>query len=157
MKKLKNPFADLPGYYCFGCSPHNDHGLQMEFFEDGEEVVSTWDPARFYQGYINMLHGGIQSTMMDEIASWVVFIKLKTGGVTSRLTSRFRKPVMLDKGPITLRAKLVDQRRNIAEIHVSLFNSNGELCAESVAEYFVLTSEKARSEMNFPGTEAFYE
>jgi len=129
----------------------------MEFFEDGDEIVSTWDPVRYYQGFINMLHGGVQSTMMDEIASWVVFIKAQSGGVTSRLTSRFRKPVMLNEGPITLRASLVEQSRNIAEIHIKLFNGKDELCAESTAEYFILSSEKARKEMNFPGIEAFYE
>ena len=157
MKKLKNPFAELPGYYCFGCSPHNDHGLRMEFYEDGDEIVSTWDPVKYYQGFINVLHGGVQGTMMDEIASWVVFIKIKSGGVTSRLTTRFRKPVMINEGPITLRARLVEQRRNIAEIHVRLFNAKEELCSESTAEYFILSPDKAQKEMNFPGPDAFYE
>jgi hypothetical protein len=36
MIKLKNPYAEYPGYNCFGCSPSNHHGLRMEFFEDGE-------------------------------------------------------------------------------------------------------------------------
>ena len=156
MKKLKNPFSELSTYKCFGCSPHNNHGLRMEFYEDGDEVVSTWDPEHHFQGYINVLHGGVQSTLMDEIASWVVFVKLKTGGVTSRLTSRFRKPVMVNEGPISLRAKLVEQRRNIAEIEVKLFNSEGVLCAESVAEYFVLSKEKAQEAMNFPAPDSFY-
>lgn len=157
MKKLKNPFAKLPGYYCFGCSPHNDHGLRMEFFEDGDEVISTWDPARYFQGYINVLHGGVQCTLMDEIAAWVVMVKLKTGGVTSRLTTRFRRPVMVNEGQISLRAKLVEQRRNIAEIKIELYNSSKQLCAEATAEYFVLSLEKAHKEMNFPDPNAFYE
>lgn len=157
MQKLKNPFSNSPSYRCFGCSPNNDHGLHMEFFEDGDEIVSTWDPNPYFQGYKNVLHGGIQSTMMDEIASWVVFVKKKTGGVTSRLTCRFRKPVMLNEGPITLRAKLVEMRRNLAEIEVKLFNSKGVLCAEAVAEYFVLSEEKARESMEFPSPDAFYE
>ncbi len=156
MKKLKNPFAELSSYKCFGCSPNNDHGLKLEFYEDGDEIVSTWEPDPCFQGYTNVLHGGIQSTLMDEIASWVVFVKLKTGGVTSRLTCRFRKPVMVNQGPITLRAKLVEQRRNLAEIEVKLFNSEGVLCAESVAEYFILSKEKARESMAFPDPDAFY-
>jgi uncharacterized protein (TIGR00369 family) len=157
MIKLRNPFSDLATYKCFGCSPNNSHGLRMEFYEDGDEIISTWNPENYFQGYIDVLHGGVQSTLMDEIASWVVFVKLKTGGVTSRLTSRFRKPVMVNEGPLTLRAKIVNRRRNIADIEVKLFNSKGILCAESVAEYFVLSGEKAKEAMNFPDPDAFYE
>lgn len=157
MRKLRNPFDQLPGYYCFGCSQENHQGLQMTFYEDGDEIISTWNPEKHFQGYMNIVHGGVQSTLMDEIASWVVFIKLKTGGVTSRLNSRFRKPVLLSDGPVTVRARLKDNRGRIAEIDVSLYNGKGELCSESVAEYFILSREKAAETMNFPDSDAFYE
>ncbi|MCF8226151.1 MAG: PaaI family thioesterase [Bacteroidales bacterium] len=156
MRKLQNPFETLPEYYCFGCSAKNHHGLQMEFFEDGDDIVSKWEPKDFYQGYIDVLHGGIQSTLMDEIASWVVFVKMKTGGVTSRLTSRFRKPVSVNEGPLTIRARLREQKRQIAVIDVQLFNARGVVCSESVAEYYVMSEEQARKEMKYPGAEAFY-
>ncbi len=64
---------------------------------------------------------------------------------------------MVNEGPITLRAKLVEQRRNLAEIEVKLYNSKGVLCAESIAEYFVLSKEKAKESMNFPTPDSFYE
>jgi len=67
----------MAGYQCFGCAPHNHNGLQMSFAEDGEYVVSEWEPKDYFQGYYNVLHGGIQATLMDEIASWLVQIKLK--------------------------------------------------------------------------------
>jgi uncharacterized protein (TIGR00369 family) len=156
MKKLKNPFDKLPGYYCFGCSSNNPHGLQMSFSEAGDEIISEWNPEEYFQGYINIIHGGIQSTLMDEIASWVVFIKLKTGGVTARLTSKFRKPLVISEGPVTIRAKLIKHNSRIAEIEVKLFNGKGEFCAESIAEYFILSPEKAASTMNFPDIKDFY-
>lgn len=157
MKKLRNPFDKSPAYNCFGCSGKNELGLRLEFFEDGDEIVSTWNPESHFQGYTNMLHGGIQSTLMDEIASWVVFVKLKSGGVTSRLTTRFRRPVLMDQGAIKLRAKLLEQKRNIAVIDVKLLNSKGELCSESVAEYFILTDEQANLKAGYPGVNEFYE
>lgn len=69
MKKLNNPFVDRADYYCFGCSPKNDIGLKMEFYEDGEYIKSYWKPDMRYQGYKNILHGGVQTLLMDEIAS----------------------------------------------------------------------------------------
>lgn len=156
MIKLKNPYAEFPGYNCFGCSPHNPIGLRMEFFKDGEKIVSTWNPGEDYQGFHDVLHGGIQATMMDEIASWVVFILLETAGLTYRLQTTYRKPVRISKGEITLKAKLKEQKRRIAVIEVSLLDGEGTTCSESLVEYFILTKEKAEKEMHFPGKEAFY-
>lgn len=82
MIKLKNPYAEFKEYNCFGCSPTNPSGLRMEFHEEGENIVSRWNPGHDHQGFHDLLHGGIQATMMDEIASWVVFMKLDTVGVT---------------------------------------------------------------------------
>jgi len=56
----------------------------MQFFDEGDSVISTWEPTGNFQGWHNVLHGGIQATLMDEIASWVVFTKLGTTGVTSK-------------------------------------------------------------------------
>ena len=81
MKKIRNYWAHTPGYNCFGCSPDNPHGLHMEFYEDGEEIISTWQPTHDAQGWIDTLHGGIQATLADEIASWGVFHKLQSTGV----------------------------------------------------------------------------
>ena len=42
MKKIINPWRDHPGYNCFGCCPDNPIGLHMEFYEDGDYIVSKW-------------------------------------------------------------------------------------------------------------------
>lgn len=156
MKPVSNPFVSLPGYNCFGCSPDNPSGLHMRFFEEGEEVVSEWNPAEHFQGYHNVLHGGIQATLMDEIASWVVYVRLKTAGFTSRADIRYRKAVYVNQGPLTLRAKSVGMRRNLADIEVSLTDASGQLCAEGLFTYFTYPEEKAREQMFYPGPDAFH-
>ena len=92
MRKIKNPWQAKPGYYCFGCSPDNPAGVKMEFYEDGDDVVCFWNPQAEYQGWINTLHGGIQATLMDECAAWVITRKLQTTGVTSKLEVKYKKP-----------------------------------------------------------------
>jgi uncharacterized protein (TIGR00369 family) len=157
MIKLKNPYADYPEYNCFGCSPHNSFGLRMEFFEDGERVVSRWEPDTRFQGFHDVLHGGIQSTLIDEIASWVVFVKLGTAGVTCRLNVAFRAPVLISRGIITLHARFVQQRRHLATIKVDLFDGMETLCSEGSVDYFLLSRERAEKEFRFPGKAAFFE
>lgn len=120
----------------------------MEFYEDGEDIVSFWKPQKHYQGWINTLHGGIICTLLDETAGWVVFRKLQTSGVTSQIEVRYRRPVMTTDTQLSLRGHLTEMKRNLAFIDVTLENSKGEICAEARAVYYTFTQEKAR-EMGF--------
>ena len=84
-KKIINPWRNNPQYHCFGCCPDNPIGLHMEFFEDGDYIVSTWHPSTHYQGWVNTMHGGILSTLIDEVCGWVVTRKLQTSGLLGRI------------------------------------------------------------------------
>jgi uncharacterized protein (TIGR00369 family) len=157
MKKLRNPFTKLEGYNCFGCSPDNKTGLQLSFTEENDEIVSRWEPHSGFQGYFNILHGGIQATLMDEIASWTVYVKVKTAGFTSRAEIRYLKPVGIDQGPITLRAKVKQMRRNLADIDVLLFDKNNTLCAEGLLTFYTFPLDKSKQSMYYPDHREFYE
>lgn len=148
MRKIKNPWVHKDGYNCFGCAPENPNGLHMEFFEDGDEIVSFWKPNGNFQGWINTMHGGVISAMIDETAGWVIFRKLQTCGVTTKLEVRFKKPLMSTDSLITLRGRITKQMRNLVTVHVVVENSMGEVCDEADAVYFTFGEEKAR-EMGF--------
>jgi acyl-coenzyme A thioesterase PaaI-like protein len=150
VRSIRNPFADRPGYNCFGCSPSNEQGLKLSFAEEGEEIVSTWEPERRFAGYDNVLHGGIQATLHDEIASWLVFVKLSTAGFTERLEIDYRSPVRVDGGPLTLRARLDRLEGNKAYIRTRLMDAAGKLGSESLAVFFTLPQHIARKKMGFP-------
>lgn len=149
MKKIINPFLHLEGYNCFGCAPDNPAGVKMEFYADGDDIVSLWQPQPQFQGWLNTLHGGIQSVLLDEICAWVVMYKLQTAGVTSKMETRFLKPVSTTGGMLTLRARLVETRRNISLIDAELINAEGQVCSTCRCTYFTFPKEKARSEMFF--------
>ena len=156
MTKLNNPFIGIKDYNCFGCAPENSAGLQMEFFEDGDDIVSKWDPSDHFQGYNYILHGGIRASLIDEIAAWVVFIKLKTSGYTVKLNVEFQKPAYTNKGMLTLRGRLKGVQKNIAEVEVELIDGSGEVVTTGLAEYFVIPEKIAAKRAMFPGIDAFY-
>lgn len=153
MQKIKNPFLHLDGYNCFGCAPGNPAGVKMEFYEDGDDIVSHWTAAPQYQGWLNTLHGGIQSVLLDEICGWVVMRKLQTAGVTSKMETRYLRPVAADGQTLTLRARLVEMRRNLAIITATLTDAAGRLCSQATCTYFTMPPEQARREMHFTACE----
>jgi uncharacterized protein (TIGR00369 family) len=157
MKKVKNPFAGLEGYNCFGCSPDNKFGLQLHFVDDGDYLLAEWEPKPQFQGYVNVLHGGIQATLLDEIASWYVYAKLKTAGVTSKMEVRYKKPVYINKGILRLRAKLLQLRRNLADFEVELFDNDDQLCAVGKVQYFIFSEKVAKEKYYYPDYREFFE
>jgi uncharacterized protein (TIGR00369 family) len=157
MRKIINPFKGLDGYNCFGCSPGNEFGLRMEFFEDGEEVASIWDPEDYYQGYGNLLHGGVQAALLDEIASWYIFARMNTAGVTSGIEIKYIKPVFMDRGPFEIRSRLKEIRDNIIIISAELKDNSGQICSGAAVTYFTYPDKIARRKLRYPGMDAFFE
>ncbi|HNS31004.1 MAG TPA: PaaI family thioesterase [Tenuifilaceae bacterium] len=157
LKKINNPFTNSKEYNCFGCSPNNPIGIKLDFFIDdiGKVVTAEWEPSANYVGYNNILHGGIQATLLDEIASWVVYAILGTGGVTSQMHIRYRKPVNINDGKIQLKACLNKQEKCLADIRVELRNGKGELSAEGTIQYFIYPESTAKEKMGYPGIDSF--
>lgn len=149
MKKIISPWKGMEAYKCFACSPSNDHGLKMEFYEDGDDIVSVWKPLDYMQGWVKTLHGGIQCTLMDEVAGWVITRKLQTAGVTSKLEAKFIKSISTDEPRLTIRARLKEQKRNAIFLEAEIYNSANEKCAQADLLYFVLSREKAATDFLF--------
>lgn len=150
MKKILNPYLGKQGYNCFCCAPTNPVGLHLEFWEDGDDVLTQWNPGENFQGWVNTLHGGVIGMLMDEVAGWVINRKLQTTGVTIQLNVKYKKPVMTTDSLVTVRGHIVNQRRNIVTIQLTLANSKGEICDEAGAIYYTFGPEKA-AEMGFSG------
>ena len=155
MKKLKNPFAEMDGFNCFGCDPGNRLGLRLDFYEDEEEIVTFWKPDEEYQGYNLVLHGGIQATLHDELASWVVFVKAGTAGFTRSLRIDYLSPAYTSDAQITVRARLTELEEKSAHIESVLYDSRGTACSRAVAEYAVFPEKLAVRKFHYPGREAF--
>ncbi len=159
MKRILNPFVNAKGdtYKCFGCSPKNNIGLKLEFWDTGEEIICYWKPRKDFEGYINVIHGGIQSTIMDEIASWTIYTKCKTAGVTSNLNVKFRQPLVIEEKDIIIKARIENKKRNLVNIKTTIENSDGKIYSEGIITYFTFSQDVAMNKYMYPGIEAFYE
>jgi uncharacterized protein (TIGR00369 family) len=156
VRKIINPYVNNEGYNCFGCSPDNKLGLQLEFTEEGDYLVSHWIPKNHYAGYQSMLHGGIQATLMDEIGSWIVQVKLNTAGVTAKLEVRYIKSISVKEKVLKLKARIVKHVRNLAYVETELRNEKDEVCSTANLVFFLFPKEKAKSDFSYSGSESFF-
>jgi len=155
IKPIRNPFCGTPNAGCFVCGAANAEGLHLEFFEDGDDVVTTWEPEHRFAGYGVILHGGIQSTILDEIAAWAVFVKLRTAGVTQRMEVEFRSPVYLDRGTLRFRARLPEVDGKTARVPAELIDGSDRVCTRATVTYRLFPEKLAREKLLYPGYEAF--
>ncbi len=156
IEKVSNPYEELnEGYHCFGCCKRNQKGLKLDFFRFEGKVYANWLPDHDHQGYNNLLHGGIQATLLDEIGAWYVYAIAGTAGFTCRLSVRYKKSIPLNRGKLFLRAGLRDKRRNILDIKAEILDEECNVYASGELEFFTYPVEKAMREMYYPGTEAF--
>lgn len=156
-KKLYNAYEVHEDYYCFGCAQANANGLQCEFYDEGEYVTCRWMPRREFQGFMGVLHGGIQATLMDELACWNIFAKKQTAGVTVDMQVKYRKTVYTDKGELFLRSKITEDNNRLVKMHVELFNNDGTLGCEGEVVYRIFPEEVAARRLGWVGIEGFYQ
>jgi len=153
-RKIRNPFD--PGQnLCFGCGPANPAGLKLIFEEDDEKLYAEWQPSVHFQGYTNVLHGGIIATLLDETGAWCVNVKAGTSGVTSSMTVKYLKPVYISKGAVTIEAAIISREEKSVRLLCSLFDGEGKKCAEGDLNYFTYPEEIAKKRYHYPGREAF--
>ncbi len=81
--------------HCFACGKKNDVGLGLEFrqAEDGR-TVSEFIPRKVHQGFMDIVHGGIIATVLDEaMVKRVLFEGIEA--MTAEISVRFKSPLFV--------------------------------------------------------------
>ncbi len=121
--------------YCFACGPSNPYGLKLkiEVRPDGESYVE-FIPKREYEGYPGIMHGGITSTILDEIMVYAC----KSYGedvVTAKIEVRFLKPVPIGKKLIA-RGKVIGKKGRAFITEGEIIGEDGTLLAKAKGAFF---------------------
>lgn len=144
-ESFSEPLNIRADHNCFGCGDHNPHGLHLHFFRRDVPqggVYADWTPSATEEGYVGMVHGGLVSTVCDEVMAWSCY-EGEVWGVTARLNVRFRKPVLVGT---SYRAEgwIVSSRGRMLELASSLRErSSGQLVAEASAQFIRVPPDQA--------------
>lgn len=139
--KLKTYLPKLEGHGCFACGAANPIGLKLDFYLDGESVCSDITLSNSYAGWDRVAHGGIISTLLDEVMSWAIMYKKKVFLVTRNMKIKYVRPVLVGM-PLVARGTLVsDAEPPKIQAKGEIRDLEGHLYVRGSAE-FVVQSEK---------------
>jgi acyl-coenzyme A thioesterase PaaI-like protein len=111
-----------PGQPCFGCGPDHPHGFRLVFEREGDEVVTRFTPHDRYQGPPGIMHGGLVSTLADEVAAWAVIGLMGKFGFTASFDAKLSRAVRIGV-PLEGRGRIVADRRRIVDVGVRIAQS----------------------------------
>jgi len=133
----------LDNHNCFGCSPRNASGLQMEFFSSDKSLLSRVTVPDHLCGWSNLVHGGIISAILDEIMSWSAIVQLKKIILTKSITVDFKHPVYTGKALMVEGKVLEVKGEREAVMEGFLYSDGGKLCSSSEGTFALFTPEVA--------------
>jgi acyl-coenzyme A thioesterase PaaI-like protein len=153
-REMQNETIDLPegatrlavrtDHYCCGCGGENPHGLKLVFYAEPDETVwAYWTPTRENEGFTGMAHGGIITTVLDEVMGWATY-DLKIWAVTGKLDVSFRRPVEIGVRCRAL-ARVTNVQGRKLTLHAELRrDGDDQLLAEADGMFIRVPEERAR-------------
>lgn len=127
---MRNALED--DHYCFVCGENNPSGLNLKFSIHDGKVVTEFIPRKIHQGYKDIIHGGLISTVLDEA---MVKAALMQGlpAVTAEFTVRFKNRLMAGE-KVIVEAEIVKMNKKIIETSAIMKKSDNTLIAEGHAK-----------------------
>ena len=142
MQKEHRNIPKPQGHGCFACGTANPIGLNLQFYVAGEELCSDITLGKNHEGWENMAHGGIISTLLDEVMSWTILVFQRVFFVTRKMEVKYIKPVMIGT-PLTVKGRLAGESKNPKiKAKAEVCDQEGMLFARAKGEFIVLPEER---------------
>jgi len=81
---------------CFACGQLNVNGLHLELHAADGRCWTELELDPRFEGWEGIAHGGIVSTILDEVMAWAL-VEHDVWGVTARMRVDFRRPVPIGR------------------------------------------------------------
>ena len=110
----------LAPHNCFACGTLNTTGLGLRVHVEPGRSWAEFELDRRFEGWEGVVHGGIVTTILDEVMAWAL-VGADNWGVTARISVKFKAPVPLgvplraDGWTTRVRRRIVDTEARIVE------------------------------------------
>jgi uncharacterized protein (TIGR00369 family) len=118
---------------CVVCSPLNKRGFGLEFMISKHgSVQTTFSCHNAFEGYANVLHGGVISCLLDGAMTNCMFAHGYVA-VTAELDVRFQHPIVT--GKLATVRPWIDRSRSRLHVVKAEFIQNGQVKATAVGKF----------------------
>ena len=83
---------------CFVCGESNPVGLKLRFHTDGRVVQTRFTPRPEHIGFKGIVHGGLITTLLDEIMVWACAVQTQRFAFCAELNVRFSQSGAAGRG-----------------------------------------------------------
>jgi len=118
---------------CFACGPKNPIGLKLDFELNDDVVEIKFTPQEVHQGFTGIMHGGLISTLLDEVMANVLYLQ-EIKAVTAKMEVKFRKPIKIGR-ELTITGWIERKKRRTIDTAAKIINQDGEKVAEAEAVF----------------------
>lgn len=138
---------------CFGCSPTHPVGLHLRFERAGDEVITRYTPPERFQGPPGILHGGLVTTLADELAAWTIVALKGRMGFTASLDARLKRPIRIGREVVGV-GTIVQDGRRVVRVGVTL-SQDDQVAFEGGFTFAVLDVAAAERLLEMPLPDAW--
>ncbi len=111
----------------------NDAGLKARFYYDGHQAVTEVEALPRFEGYQGVYHGGIISTLLDEVMIKALLADDKLA-LTAEISVRFFRPVKTGQ-KIKFVGRLTHSKGRMFVTEGTAMSESGEVLATATGKY----------------------
>jgi uncharacterized protein (TIGR00369 family) len=122
---------------CFACGTENQAGLRLRFSygDDGCTAETRFVADAMYQGWQDIVHGGILMTLMDETMAKAA-VRSGRSIVTAEMTTKFKNPAQV--GTLLICTARIEQvRKRLVYARASIRSEDGIVVAEATGKLMI--------------------
>ena len=134
-------FAD---HNCFACGGQNPIGMHLEIELGDGSARSEWVPTADFVGWEEKIHGGILTTLLDEVMAWAP-ASHDAWAVTAEMQIRFHAPASPGERLVAT-GQVLEKRRRIYRVAGEVRGADGRLVASATGR-FLGASPSAKNEL----------
>lgn len=115
--------------YCFVCGKNNLEGLRLDWKIEGNKTWTDYTPEKRFQGFQDVVHGGILASLLDEAmgrVAWIVY----GPSVSAELTIRYLNPASVGQ-PLRITGQVSREKGRLITGAAEITKPDGTVVAKA--------------------------
>lgn len=122
--------------YCFVCGKLNPVGLKLDFSFENNKIFAEFTLRKNYQGYKDIVHGGIVSSILDEAMIHAALAHGKNA-ITAEIAIRFKNPLRVGEKAF-VEAEVKKSGNRLIEAAACIKGADSRIVAEGQGKFIIL-------------------